>query len=355
MRLTDEQGRAYTPVAFEDWGMPEEVGPAPKEPPAKVGMTAEDWMGELLLEPEPMPTGTILDTVLGGGLLPGLTVLGAKSNVGKSILAYEVATRRALAGGRALVVCPDEMPRNVFKHCMCTWLCSKSNDVTEVVTQNDWAASITAVRHGLPEGTDLSRYVWESREPAIATARRFAATIGDRLVVTDQLGKVSELEEHLDACAEADMLPDVVVLDYLQQLVTGDPTVDKDAVAMLDALTNRLRCLAFRHGIPILAVSMVRNGTCNPGEEPDLQVYRGSGGIAYNAWAGVVMVKAGSRYVDGDVDVWCVKNKAGRTGFSVEGHVHGEYSCVREVAHTPVEPFPDEEDGRTRDMEIERA
>ena len=345
MRLTDEQGRTYAPMAFEDWDMPEEADPAPRETPAKVGVIAEDWISELLLEPEPMPTGTILDTVLGGGLLPGLTVLGAKSNVGKSILAYEVATRRALAGGRALIVCPDEMPRTVLKHCMCSWACSAAGAGTAgVVTQNEWAASIAAIRHGLPDGTDLGRYAWESRETAIVTAREFAAAVGDRLVVTDQLGKVSELEEYLDACAEADVLPDVVVLDYLQQFVTGDPNADKDPVTMLDALTNRLRNLAFRHGIPVLAVSMVRNGTCNPGEEPDLQVYRGSGGIAYNAWAGVVLVKAGDRYADGDVDVWCVKNKAGRTGFSVEGHVYGDRSCVREVAHTLVEPFPDEKD-----------
>ena len=344
MRLTDERGRAYIPVSFEDWDAPVEAEPAQKEPPAKAGMTAEDWMGELLLEPEPMPTGTILDNVLGGGLLPGLTVLGAKSNVGKSVLAYEVATRRALAGGRALVVCPDEMPRNVFRHCMCSWTCmGEHNSSAGMVMQNDWAASIAAIRRGLPEGTDLGRYAWESRETAVVTARRFAAAVGDRLVVTDQLGKVSELEEHLEECAETGVLPDVVVLDYLQQLVTGDTDVDRDPVRMLDALTNRLRDLAFRHGIPILAVSMVRNGTCSPGEEPDLQAYRGSGGIAYNAWAGVVIVKAGDKYVDGDVDVWCVKNKAGRTGLSVEGHVYGEYSCVREVAHTLTEPFPDEE------------
>ncbi len=343
MRLTDEQGRSYTPVSFEDWGAPEEAAPAPKEPPVKVGMTAEDWVNELFDEPEPMPTHTVLDNVL-GGLCPGLTLIGADSNVGKSVLGYEIATQHVVRGGRAIILCPDEMPRTVYKHCLASWSCMGAELAPGAVPiiQNDFTRRMNDIRRSMPDGADLARAAWESRDAMVAQARAFAAAVGDRLVVSDELVRLPDLIEHVDAQAEAGKPYTLVLIDYLQQMLTGDPKLDEDERRMLDSLTNSLKNLGFKRRIPVVALSMVANSACSPGEKPTLKAYRGSGGIGFNAFAGAVIVRAEDKYEHGDVDVWCVKNKAGRADISAPAHVFGEYSCVRRQEHTPREPYPDE-------------
>jgi DNA repair protein RadA/Sms len=138
------------------------------------------------------------DRVLGGGLVGGAAVLvGGEPGVGKSTLLLQVAAGIAQAGGSALIATAEE-----------------------------------------------------SVEQVAMRAHRLAAA--DPAVYIIASPHVEEIE-----AAALDIEPDVVVVDSIQTVVTGDAEGMPGGVAQVRACGARLVALAKQHGIPVILVGHV--------------------------------------------------------------------------------------------------
>jgi DNA repair protein RadA/Sms len=85
-------------------------------PPSGPGAEGPVALSEVdVVAAAPSATGLAeLDRVLGGGLVPGsVTLLGGEPGVGKSTLLLQVLRAATGGGGRALLVCAEESPRQV--------------------------------------------------------------------------------------------------------------------------------------------------------------------------------------------------------------------------------------------------
>ena len=286
------------------------------------------WVRECLLGGrDPLMTGTPLDRALGGGLMPGVTVLGGRASAGKSALACQCAANVAAAGGRVLYCTLDDSWGSVWGRAASAWSCSGA----EGTAPFKWS-SVAAERAALrsrPHSEDVSRWQFELEQaPGMArTAALFAEGPGRMLAVVDSMGTVSEV---VGAAASLDEPPALVVIDYIQQYRTGDQQADSTEYGRVSAAASEIQRMALSLQVPVLEVSSLRK-LSQRDDEPTLDWFRGSGVIGYAAQAAVVLTPRDAEAPEGTraVDLHTVKNKSGRAGFRTPALLYGTYSCMR--------------------------
>lgn len=275
---------------------------------------------------DPLRTGTPLDKALGGGLMPGVTVLGGQASVGKSALACQVAANVAAGGRRVLYATLDDAWESVWARCGSAWSCSGA-DGAEPFRWSDVAGERRRLRAPLPRGSDIGRAAFaETQRPGMArTMQLFAERVGPTLAVVDSMGTVGELADAAAECA-----PSLVVIDYAQQYRTGNQQADASEYSRVSAVASEVQRMALSLKVPVLELSSLRK-LSRGDADPTLDWFRGSGVVGYAATAAVILTR-GEEMGDGKrgVTVNVVKNKAGRAGFSSEAVLYGAWSVVRD-------------------------
>lgn len=291
------------------------------------------WVVDCLLGGrDPLRTNTPIDAALGGGLMPGVTVLGGQASVGKSALACNVAAGVAMRGGRVLYATLDDSWDNVWARCAAAWSCYatvRERHGIEPIRWSDVAAERAAIRREFGEVADPSRLAWQltQRDGMARTMEIFAETDGKNIAVLDNPGTVPELEE---AIRSLDEPPALFVVDYVQQFAMGDAQADQQEYTRVTQVAAALQRLALDLRMPILELSSLRK-LGGRDDTPSLDWYRGASGIGYAAQAALVLTSddaalVGSNYKPAKMHV--VKNKSGRAGFDQPVRAYGASSLV---------------------------
>ena len=214
---------------------------------------------------ELVPTGfSTLDAFLGGGLFPGLTVLGAASSLGKTTFALQMADQVALSGRTVLFATLEQGTVDLVCKSLSRLAALAGHEVSPLSMRvADQRASWSA----------------ETLEAFDAAAACYRVFIGPNIRFLE-----GENETRVaDIAAAADLLggdePPVIVVDYLQMLSPADPSdTDKRAV---DRNVLALRRLARALDTPVVAISSLNRASYTG--LIDLSSFKESGAIEYGA------------------------------------------------------------------------
>lgn len=202
----------------------------------------------------PLPTAGLASAL--GKLEPGLHVVAGKTSAGKSIVEAALSRHVALRGGRVLRCCLDMgtvrlMRRDVAALCALNLSRLKAGGM--LIDERAFLPLAVAAWRGLkmeaPENAlDLAEIVAKAR------------------------------------ALKADGGLDLVTVDYVQEVKTGNPRLDAggNANAKIDAVTKELKYLAIEAGVPILIVSQLSRAH-EDASEPALSDLRDSGAIEQDA------------------------------------------------------------------------
>ena len=283
-----------------------------------------------LCGPRPLATGTPMDEALGGGLMPGVTVLGGQASVGKSALACHVAASVAARGERVLYLTLDDSWGNVVSRCMSSW---------SVIHAREWGmgpfswSALPSMRKQLApyRTSDPTRDAFEQRrrDAALMAAAHWDDGPAQTLAVIDSMTEVGQIERLVRDLAGAGEPPALVVVDYVQQYQSGEPELDKGEYGRVSEVAGRLQRLSLWGGFPMLVLSSLRK-LSRQDDEPTLDWFRGSGVVGYSAWAACVITKGereGKGWREAVINV--VKNKGGRSGIAVPMQLWGAFSWTR--------------------------
>lgn len=221
-----------------------------------------------------VPTGLeTLDKALGGGLRPGLTVLGAFSSLGKTSLCVQIADRIA-ASGRAVVFCSiEQTPRELVAKSLAR-IARKITGRTSF-----WASdlySYDARASWKPDGRQVADLK--------AAADEYRRTIAPYLIycggtgqpsVDDIRATAANICEHMGEGAQAP----VIIIDYLQLLAPYDEH-DSDKKTM-DKHVKNLRQLANTLNTIVLCISSISRAAYS--EPIEMSSFKESGGVEYGA------------------------------------------------------------------------
>lgn len=251
-----------------------------------------------------------LDSALDGGLRgSSLVLLGALTSVGKSAFCLNIAAHAAQQGAHVLLL-------------------STEMSAAEVAGRLSVVESYTPFGACLTSGTLNRGHLSDADRERLAAAQKRLATLNDRFKLLDGRLTTQSLRREALRMKRGGGL-DLVVVDYLQQLATGDTRTDGDEYKRVANVSWALKSLAVELGCPVLAVVQY-NRAANAAERPMIHHLRGSGTLEQDA--NVILTlhrprdfdkseqeelqlaarckRAGLRYIQLYVD----KNRNGRTG-----------------------------------------
>ena len=282
--------------------------------------------------PDPLPTGTPLDEALGGGLMPGVTVLGGVASAGKSALACHAAANIASRGRRVLYLTLDDSWGNVVARCMSAW--SVGHAASWGCGPFSWSALPSMRRQLAPYRTsDPTRDAFEQRrrDAALMASAHWEDGPAASLAVIDSMTEVGDIERLVRDLTDEGEAPALVVVDYVQQYQSGEPETDRSEYSRVSEVAARLQRLSLWGGFPLLMLSSLRK-LSKQDDEPTLDWFRGSGVVGYSAWAACVLTR-GERRGDGwhEARLHVVKNKGGRAQTEHPLKVWGAYSYTERM------------------------
>lgn len=282
--------------------------------------------------PDPLPTGTSMDAALGGGLMPGVTVLGGVASAGKSALACHASANVASRGQRVLYLTLDDSWGNVTARCMSAWSVGHAREWG--MGPFSWSALPSMRKQLAPFRTsDPTRDAFEQRhrDAALMASAHWEDGPAQSLAVIDSMTEVGQVERLVRDLTDAGEAPALVVVDYVQQYQSGEPELDKGEYGRVSEVAGRLQRLSLWGGFPLLMLSSLRKLT-RQDDEPTLDWFRGSGVVGYSAWAACVLTRgerSGSGWHEAVLHV--VKNKGGRAQTKHPIKVWGAYSYTERM------------------------
>ena len=211
---------------------------------------------------EALPTGIAsLDEALGGGLYPGLSILGAPSGCGKTALALQVAENAASNGVPVLFATLEQpayelVARGVARRC-------------------GLLGVPIGARRAMDSGT-LRGMEAEAFNRALTT---YVEEVGAEMVFMDRPGAFSAegVADEARALARSSGRAPLVVVDYLQLLAAERGEVERQAVTRsviaLKAISKELAC-------PVLAISSLNRGGY---KSAAMDAFKESGSVEYTA------------------------------------------------------------------------
>ena len=216
------------------------------------------------------------------GLQPGrLTVVAARTSVGKSAFGLVVALNAARMGKRALFVTLEMLTSEVATRAAANLA---GVDATCIFKGKLTEDEIAKVRQATEEYLHLGIRVWEAPGLTIPSLR----------------GRIRrELRGGLD----------LVVVDYLQLIRA--PEAARDRVQEVSVLSRGLKALAIELKVPVLTMSQLSRKA--DGERPRLSHLRESGTIEQDADA-VILLRTEEDDRDDQLRAHVAKNRNGPTG-----------------------------------------
>ena len=215
------------------------------------------------------PTGLEgLDRYLGGGLQPGLTVLGAVPNIGKTTLALQIAENIAKSGTPVLYYSLEVSDK---------WICMKAVSrllFLESGLNEQSCLSANELRRAQPE---VREKFFDALEKLRESAENFYVITSNRKKALTAQFIADNAEEFI---RENEKKP-VVFVDYLQLLSPDDKTAYQDNRRSTDVVIAKLTTLARNNGIPVFLISSLSRSSYDTPAR--MQDFKESGAIEYSA------------------------------------------------------------------------
>lgn len=211
--------------------------------------------GERKKEPHISTGFKELDRQIGGGLLPGLYVLGACSSIGKSAFALQIADNIARQGTPVLYFALEM---------------SKDDFIARSISRehyNDCEIKVTSLDVLLGD-----------TEATAETISKYKNTIANNLFFFDREKTFTAIESAILTHMEFTGYKPVVFIDYLQLIKTGGNSSDKQRI---DEVITALEEICTKKGITVFAISSFNRSSYLT--DSDFTAFKESGGIEYTA------------------------------------------------------------------------
>lgn len=244
--------------------------------------------------PEHISTGfENLDKLLGGGLAPGLTVLGAISSLGKSTFSLQLAQNIARQGRPVIyyslemskhAIAMKAIQRSAFKKCRDTakGLYEKNEKGINIINRNVYEKLKS---ESLSVSDLLKRNSQKSELKKLSIEECEKECKNNFLVLERDFGK--------DAFSAEDILSDVeyyiqktgkkpvVFVDYLQILISSTDKSHKTEKQIVDENIQNLWLIANQNQIPVFVISSVNRDSYS--KSISFSSFKESGGIEFTA------------------------------------------------------------------------
>lgn len=185
--------------------------------------------------PERLKTGiSAMDQILGGGLSPGLIILGGTPGVGKSTLALQIATHVASSGHPVLYFSLEMQAVQILAKAICQRIC-------ESAFRGQKPSSLCITADSLLNGT-LSKSQWDE---VAATRQALSLQLKHLHICTTPLSASGIAKQVNQFVIEREVKP-LVIIDYLQ-LVRPENSAQSDK----QTIDNNLECFMRLAHIPI--------------------------------------------------------------------------------------------------------
>lgn len=240
-----------------------------------------------------IPTGFEgLDSILDGGLFPGLYVVGAISSLGKTTFCLQMADQIAAAGNDVLIF-SLEMARSE--------LIAKSISRLTVLQdlQQNGSTSNAKTTRGILTGSRYASYSRAEKE-LIKKATSLYGKIAQRIYITEGVGDVGvkEIRERVQRHIRITGRRPVVVIDYLQIIAPADiRATDKQNT---DKAVLELKRLSRDLDIPVVGISSFNRD--NYTQPVNLSSFKESGAIEYSSDVLIGLQYTGMDYQEGETD-----------------------------------------------------
>lgn len=205
-----------------------------------------------------------LDQLLGGGFdSTEFILLGGLTGAGKSTFALHIAANAARNGRRVLMLGTEMEPRDNVKRL----------SVAEAYSPFGRCLTSSRLRR-----RDLSQ---EEREELRRVQARLREALGGRLRLLGGMCSVQTLRREALAMKRSGGL-DLIVVDYLQQMCSGDARTDREEYVRVSAVSRALKSMTVELGCPVLA-AVQYSREANKAERPMMHHLRGSGQLEQDA------------------------------------------------------------------------
>ena len=237
-----------------------------------------------------IPTGfENLDKCLGGGLFPGLYVIGANSSLGKTTLVLQIADSIAKSG-RGVLIFSLEMSANEL--------------IAKTLSRLSFIKSLEEYQSACYAKTTrsvlLGRYNNEFDTKIIAEAMQDYLLWGEKISITEGIGDVgvAKISEKIEEFRKYKNETPVVVIDYLQIIAPySDRKTDKQNV---DKNITELKRLSRDFDIPVLGISSFNRESYSA--PVSMASFKESGAIEYSSDVLIGLQYDGWDYREGEAD-----------------------------------------------------
>lgn len=238
----------------------------------------------------PVPTGfPALDEALCGGFVGSeLVLLGGLTGGGKSTFALHIAVRAAMRGLRVLLLSTEMTPEESVKRL----------SVLEAYTPFKRCLTASQLRR-----RDLSP---EERAELQTTQERLIRNLDGNLFFVDGRISTQALRREALSMKQAGGI-DLVVVDYLQQLRSGDARTDREEYTRLNAVSHALKDLTAELRCPVLAAVQFSR-EANKADRPMIHHLRGSGQLEQDANMILTIHQPSAVKPDDAEAIQCAKN-----------------------------------------------
>ena len=231
-----------------------------------------------------------LDSLLDGGLYPGLYIIGAITSLGKTTFTLQVADNIAAAGHDVLFFSLEMAQRELIAK-------SLSRLTFELSGRSSSMGKTTL---GILSGKRWSNYQESEIKLIAEAAERYRKTAGARIWFHEGVGNigVEQIREAVEAHIRTTGRNPVVVIDYLQILAPADMRAsDKQNT---DKAVLELKRLSRDKGIPVFGISSLnRDNYLNPINNA---AFKESGAIEYSSDVLIGLQFSGMDYQEGEAD-----------------------------------------------------
>lgn len=283
-----------------------------------------------------------LDAMLGGGIAPGLIVLGAVSSLGKSTFALQMAQNMSAQGTVVLFFSMEMTAARVATKAISRQIFLDSG-------RTDEDASIEADDFMDHKKTDaFTAEAWERVEDAAKTVKKEVENLyiieGSRNMQTGD-----DICEYVERWMKDDKRQIVVIIDYLQILASKDKyNISK---MIVDENVRAIKQMASQFDIPVLLISSVNRE--NYKSPIAFESFKESGNIEYTAdevlglqFSAVREAKRGNFDIDAEkamykrrVEIVALKQRYRQCNVRAEFNYYAKFDCFVER--------DDEENGAT--------
>ena len=256
----------------------------------------------------PITTGYAgIDAAMGGGMRPGMHLLGAAPGTGKSALALNMAMLAAMRGTCVMYMTFEMSASDCKYRCMSCLSATdpgltpfRWSDVEEMgiglkARYLDWLrdTQMDAPWSERDRCRDLflagvaSGAAGIGTDPVVAASRRYEDALGG-LAICDGASyrELDRIEELATVAADAGM--GLMVIDHLQLVSVAGAT---DGYERVSEVSTRINSLGLRLGVPVLALSQMNRETNKAGKASDMFGFRGSGSLEADAVSAMTLTR----------------------------------------------------------------